>query len=141
MITFNNTKTIYDLVKNVGKEYENKVFIRFEKDDAIYEKGYGTFSVDTMAIAAYVDGQNEKHGHPIHAAILGNCSYEYLTVLLGVPCGGGVSIPLDIKLSAEKMARNIKKADTDILFYDREFSSQADLLKELCPFIKRFICL
>ena len=141
MITFNNTKTIYDLVKNVGQEYENKVFVRFEKDDTIFEKGYGTFTMDTMAIAAYIHEQNEKIGHPVHAAILGNCSYEYLTVLLGVPSGAGVSVPLDVKLSAEKMVRNLKKADIDILFFDREFSSQAGLLKELCPFIKRFICL
>lgn len=141
MITFNNTKTIYDLVKNVGQEYENKVFVRFEKDDTIFEKGYGTFTMDTMAIATYIHEQNEKFGHSVHAAILGNCSYEYLTVLLGVPSGAGVSVPLDIKLSAEKMARNLKKADIDILFFDREFSSQAELLKELCPFIKRFICL
>lgn len=141
MITFNNTKTIYDLVKNVGKEYENKVFLRFEKDDVIFEKGYGTYSMDTLAMAAYIEGENEKSGHPIHAALLGKCSYEYLTVLLGVPCGGGVSIPMDTKLTMEKMAENLKKADTDILFYDREFSSQADLLKEMCPFISQFICL
>ena len=42
MITFNNTKTIYDLVKRVGTEFENQVFVRYEKDDTIYEKGYGT---------------------------------------------------------------------------------------------------
>ncbi len=141
MITFNNTKTIYDLVKNVGKEYENKVFLRFEKDDVIFEKGYGTYSVDTMAVAAYIAEQNHKRAHAVHAAILGKCSYEYLTVLLGAPCGGGVAIPMDVKLPVDKMAENLKKADTDILFYDYEFSSQADLLKELCPFITRFICL
>ena len=42
MITFNNTKTIYDLVKRVGTEFENQVFVRYEKDDTIYEKCYGT---------------------------------------------------------------------------------------------------
>lgn len=141
MITFNNTKTLLDLVKNVGKEYENNVFVRFEKDDVIFEKGYGTYSLDTLAVAAYIDSLNNKMGHPVHAAILGKCSYEYLTVLLGVPSAGGISIPLDVQLSPEKMKENLAKADTDILFYDREFSSQADLIKKKCPFIKRFICL
>lgn len=51
MITFNNTKTIYDLVKRVGTEFENQVFVRYEKDDTIYEKGYGTYTLDTMAVA------------------------------------------------------------------------------------------
>lgn len=141
MITFNNTKTIYDLVKNVGREYENKVFIRFEKDDAIFEKGYGTYATDTLAVAAYINDQSEKLKHEVHGAILGKCSYEYLTVLLGIPCAGGISIPMDIKQPVETMAENLKKADTDILFYDREFSVQADLLKKMCPFIKRFVCL
>ncbi len=141
MITFNNTKTIRDLIKNVGKEYENRVFVRFEKDDAIFEKGYGTYSADSLAVGAYIEAQNEKLGHRAHAALLGKCGYEYLTVLLGVPCGGGVAIPLDVQISVEKMAWNLRKADADILFYDREFSEQADLLKEMCPFIKRFICL
>lgn len=141
MITFNNTRTITELVKNVGKEYENNVFARYEKDDVIFEKGYGTYSLDTLAVAAYIESLNEKMGHRIHAAILGKCSYEYLTVLLGVPCAGGISIPLDVQLSPEKMKENLVKADTDVLFYDREFSSQADLIKRKCPFIKRFICL
>lgn len=141
MITFNNTKNIQDLVRNVGKEYENNVFVRFERDDAISEKGYGTYSLDTLAVAAYIEAQNGKKGAPVHAALLGKCSYEYLTVLLGVPSAGGIAIPLDVQLSNEKMIENLKKADVDILFYDREFSSQADLMKKKCPFIKRFICL
>ena len=58
MITFNNTKTIYDLVKRVGTEFENQVFVRYEKDDTIYEKGYGTYTLDTMAVAAYTERQN-----------------------------------------------------------------------------------
>ena len=68
MITFNNTKTIYDLVKRVGTEFENQVFVRYEKDDTIYEKGYGTYTLDTMAVAAYTERQNRKFGHAIHAA-------------------------------------------------------------------------
>lgn len=38
MITFNNTKTLLELVKNIGKEFENNVFLRYERDDTIFEK-------------------------------------------------------------------------------------------------------
>lgn len=141
MITFNNTKTIYDLIVNVGKEYENRVFVRYERDEAIYEKGYGTFTTDTLAVAAYIDSLNEKLGHRVHAALLGKCSYEYLTVLMGVPSAGGISIPLDVQITNEALLENLEKSDVDILFYDREFSSQAELIMEKCPFIKRFVCL
>lgn len=141
MITFNNTKTILDLVKNVKKEYENRVFIRYERDESIYEKGYGTFSTDTQAVASYIDSQNEKLGHRVHAAILGKCSYEFLTVLLGVPCAGGISIPLDVQLSLDSLVENLTKADVDILFYDRDYAGQVELVRERCPFIKRYVCL
>lgn len=141
MITFNNTKTIYDLVKRVGTEFENQVFVRYEKDDTIYEKGYGTYTLDTMAVAAYTERQNRKFGHPIHAALLGKCGYEYLTVLLGVPCAGGITYPADIQLNNETLVENFEKADIDILFYDRDFISQVQYLKENCPCIKKYICL
>ncbi|MDO4961148.1 MAG: AMP-binding protein [Eubacteriales bacterium] len=141
MITFNNTKTIYDLIKNVGKEYENRVFFRYEIDEEIFEKGYGTFTADTLALGHYILEKTQKDGHQLHAAILGKCCYEYLVALMGVPCGGGVAMPMDVQLSAEKLAENLKKADTDILFFTRDFASQAHLAQQMCPSIKRLICL
>ena len=141
MITFNNTKTIFDLVKRVGSEFENNVFIRYEKDDLIYEKGYGTYSLDTMAVAAYTEKQNEKFGHRVHVAILGKCGYEYLTVLLGVPCAGGISYPVDIQSSNETLVENLEKADIDLVFYDRDFVPKVDYLKENCSCVKKYICL
>ncbi|MDO4467692.1 MAG: AMP-binding protein [Bacillota bacterium] len=141
MITFNNTKTLYDLVKRVGLEFENNVFIRYEKDDVIYEKGYGIFTLDTLAIGAYTEKQNKKFGHPIHAAIIGKCGYEYLTVLMGVPCAGGITYPVDIQASNETLVENLEKAEMDIVFYDRDFTSQVDYIKNHCSCVKKFICL
>ncbi len=141
MITYNNTKTIRDLVLKVGDEFENKVFYRFEKDDTIFDKGYGTFAGDVMAVAGYIRNQSEKFGHAVHAAILGKCTYEYLTVLLGVPSAGGVSIPLDIQASTDILVENLTKAETDILFLGLDFLSEVDIIRERCPFIKRYVCL
>ena len=75
-------------------------------------------------LAAYTERQNRKFGHPIHAALLGKCGYEYLTVLLGVPCAGGITYPADIQLNNETLVENFEKSDIDILFYDRDFISQ-----------------
>ena len=141
MITYNNTKTLPDLIERTRKEFENRVFYRFEKDDTIFEKGYGTYAGDVFAVAGYIKEQNEKYGHDTHAAILGRTSYEYLTVLMGVPCAGGVAIPMDIQMSIDNLVDSLKRADTDILFIDIEFGSYLDILKEKCPFIKRYIAL
>ena len=141
MITYNNTKTLKDLVHRVGDDFENNIFYRYERDDRIYERGYGTFVQDTLAVACYIHAQSEKYGHPAHVALLGKCSYEYLTVLLGTPCGGGVSIPLDIQASTDTLIENLKKADVDILFLDYSFKSQFDVIKKKCKFIKRFVAM
>ena len=37
MITCENTKTIYDLVQNAAKEYKDKVFLRYEENDVVYQ--------------------------------------------------------------------------------------------------------
>ena len=141
MITYSNTRNLKDLILRVDDEFENRVFYRFEKDDTIFEKGYGTFAQDTMAVAGYIRAQSEKYGHSVHAALLGKCSYEYLTVLMGVPCAGGVSIPLDVQASEQTLVDNITKADTDMLFFDIAYISYLDIIREKCPFIKRFVCL
>ena len=36
MITYQNTKTIYDLVQNAGKEHGDHVFLRYEANDVIF---------------------------------------------------------------------------------------------------------
>ncbi len=118
MISRNNTKTLRDLIVRAGDDFENSIFYRYEKDDQIYEKGYGTFVMDTLAMAAYFHDQSVKYGHATHVAILGKCSYEYLTVLMGAPCGGAVAIPLDVQANVETMIENIEKADTDILVFN-----------------------
>ena len=141
MITLSNTRTVYDLVQNAGKEYGAKTFIRYEKNYIMYEKTYKELADDSHAIAAWTEEQSKKAGHKIHAAFLGRCSYEYLAALLGVTGSGAVSIPLDIQLNKEAFIDNLNRSDTDILFFDWEFRSQAGFIKEKCPGIKEFICL
>ena len=141
MISLSNTKTVYDLVQNAGKEYGSKIFMRYEKNYIIYEKTYADIAADSIAIAAWAEEQSHKNGHKIHAALLGKCSYEYLAALLGVTSSGAVSIPLDTQLNKETFVDNLNRSDTDILFFDWEFRSQAGFIKEKCPGIKEFICL
>lgn len=141
MITLENTKTIYDLVKSARKEYGGKVFVRWEKDDIIWEKSYETFGQDCDAIAAWTEENSRKNGRKIHAALIGKAGYEYLTALVGVMTGGAVSIPLDVQLSKEGFIDHINRSDADVVFYDWEFSSQIEEIKKACIQVKHYICL
>ena len=50
MVSRNNTKTLRDLIVRAGDDFENSIFYRYEKDDQIYEKGYGTFVMDRQSM-------------------------------------------------------------------------------------------
>lgn len=141
MITLENTKTIYDLVQHARAEYGEKVFIRWEKDDIIWEKSYQTFGQDCDAIAAWTEENSRKNGRKIHAALIGKAGYEYLTAMVGVMAGGAVAIPLDVQLSKEGFADHINRSDADVVFYDWEFSSQIEEIKKECIQVKHYICL
>lgn len=141
MVTLENTKTVYDLVQNAGKEYKDKVFLRYEENDVIFEKSYAEFAKDCNAVSAWIEEKSKTYGHKVHAAILGRSSYFYLTSLLGTISAGSVAIPLDIQLSKEGLSDNIERSDADIVFYDWEFSSQIEVIKEKCKNVKHYICL
>ena len=44
MISYENTKTVQDLVWNTGREYAGRVFLRYEENDVVYEVTYGEFA-------------------------------------------------------------------------------------------------
>ncbi len=135
------TKTLYDLLNNAGKLYADKVFLKYEIDEVVYEKKYGEFASDAKKVAKFIQKEGEAWGHDLHVAMLGRNSYEYLCTLLGTVSAGGVAIPMDTQLSKENLMANLEKADTDILFYDWEFRSQASFIMERCDFIHQCVCL
>ena len=136
-----DTTTILELVRNAGKTFGNKTFLKWEQDDTVYEKSYAQISTDTDKIAAWTEEQSEAYGRKLHVALLGKTGYEYLTVLLGVTASGAVAVPLDVQLSPDNLVANARKADIDILFYDWEYEPRASFLIENCESIKRIICL
>ncbi len=141
MITKENTHTLRDLLEQAAQEFENQVFVRYEKDGIIYEKGYRTFAMDTRAVTNWMAQENKEAGKKHHVAILGKCSYEYLTVLMGVANAGSIAIPMDSQLDKERLTENLEKAEVDILFFDYEYLSDAEYLEEHVSGIKSIICL
>lgn len=141
MITRENIHTLGELLENAAVDYENQVFVRYEKDGIVYEKGYRTFAMDTRAVAHWVTNMCGELGRRVHVALLGKCSYEYLTVFMGAAAAGGVAIPLDVQLSKEALIENLRRAETDILFFDYEYLSDAEYLQEACGCVKEIVCI
>ena len=109
MITKENTLTLGDLIENAAVDYENQVFIRYEKEGIVYEKGYRTYAMDTRAVSHWTMNKCGELGKKLHVALIGKCSYEYLTVLMGVAAAGSIAIPMDVQLSKEGFIENLKR--------------------------------
>ena len=136
-----DTRTILELFRNAGKTFGDKTFLKWEKDDTVYEKSYAQICADAEKIAAWTDEGAEILGRPLHVGFLGKTGYEYITALLGVTGSGSVAALLDPQRSVDSLKLNIDKADVDIIFYDWECESQASYLRENCKNVKSIICL
>ena len=140
MITEENTGTIYDLVKNAAREYSDKVFMKYERNDEVIERTYLDLYQDSQAVAAWVMEKNNEAGRKMNAALLGRCSYRYVVSMLAVPSAGNIVAPLDVQLNNEALIDRIERADVEILFYDWEFRSQIDLIRKECKKVKYYVC-
>lgn len=140
-MTLENIKTIYDLVKNAGELYGENTFLRYEKDDIIYEKSYKDLVNDCNAVSSWIDEKNKIKNRKLHVAIIGRCSYEFIISFLGVISTGAVAIPLDVKLPKETLIDYLNRADVDMVFYDWEQKSHIDVIREKCPQIDEYICM
>ena len=141
MITYENTKTIYDLVEHAGRDYDNRVFLRYEENDMVFDISYRQFMGECHAIAAWTKEQDASIGHRIQVGLLGSSSHHYLAVMLGVMSNGNAVVPLDIQMNVETLADCLNRSDVDILFYDWEHQPLVEGVKNLCPGIKSYISL
>lgn len=126
------TKTIRDLVKNAAAEYGNRVFLRFEDNDSIYDVKYSEFAEESECVAAWAAAEEKKAGHPLHIGFYGGSSKEYLTALFGVLMSGNVVVPMDVQMSLEVMNENLSRAAVDVLFYDWEYKERAEMMLGTC---------
>ncbi len=141
MISLENTKTIYDLIHNAGREHGDRVFLRYEDNEILYDVTYRQFQADCDAISAWTTAQAARLGRRLHVALLGSASHHYLAVLLGVMSAGSTAVPLDVQSNLESLCDNVNRSDVDILFYDWEHRTLADGAKERCASLTQCVSL
>ena len=69
MISYENTKTVQDLVWNTGREYAGRVFLRYEQNDVVYEVTDGEFADQCHAVAAWLREQDAAAGHKVRVGL------------------------------------------------------------------------
>ncbi|MBO6310107.1 MAG: AMP-binding protein [Oribacterium sp.] len=140
-VRFEETHSLYQLLENAARAFNDKMFLTWAHEDTVYERSYRDLLDAAKRVGEWASRETESLGHAMHAGFYGRLGFNYLAALFGVNGAGGVVTPLDVQLSAQDLLRNVNKADIDVLFYDFENISQVSYLKENNPSVKKFICI
>lgn len=138
MVTAENTKTLYDLVLNVGEMYSNKRFLSYEVYGEVCNVSYGQFVDECKAVISWIQEYSVKLGHVVHVGLYGQASHPYIVTLMAAMAAGAVAVPLDAQLNEDNLADTMNRADVDILFYDYQHDSIVKLIKDKCPEVKDY---
>ncbi len=131
-------QTIKELVYYADERFGDEPFIREYAHKQFCDTSYRSFRQRCDKLGAWVQ---EKFPNGVHAALIGSTDSDYLTAWFGIQCACSVSVPLDVANSAEKIADEINRSDSEILFLDERHESDVPSFRKLCPQVKFYISL
>ncbi len=114
--------SITELVERSARLYPENIAFRYKKKKLSFQKTYSELLGDSKRFASYLLSLNLRKGH---VALLGASGYEWITAYIGVQFAGLTVVPLDKDLECDKLIAQIKKSDTDFLFFDNAYSKTA----------------
>lgn len=129
--------TLKELVYYADEVYQNQPFIRELVHKKIQEKSFHEFKQNCDSLACWI--QKQFPDTRTHLALIGSTGYEYLVAWLGIQCGNHVSVPLDVGNSAERIADEINRSDSEVVFLDDRHVADLEIFKNLCPKVKFYI--
>ncbi|MCR5235043.1 MAG: AMP-binding protein [Lachnospiraceae bacterium] len=142
MITYENTKTVRELLEKSVEKYTKTPYLRYERDDdIIYDISYERFGELCRIVGAFVNEYREKEGRQIKVGLFGSSSVHYISVMVGVMASGNIAVPLDNQLDMDHLADCLDRSDVDILFYDWALKPMIEDVKDKCPKIKEYYSL
>ena len=130
-----NVTTLKELVYYADERFGEETFVIEYKKRQFVEHSYRQFRQDCDALGAWF---NEQFSDRVHAAVIGLTSYEYLVAWFGIQCSGNVSVPLDNANNAERIADEIVRSDSEVVFVDDNHLKDVDTFRQLCPKVKHY---
>lgn len=136
-MTYENTKTLKDLVFNAANEFGDREYI-IEKDGGKTKSlSYKKLFENAGKISSYVD--SKKTSDTVHAAVIGPTCSKYIECYFGTVLGKNVIVPIDAQLSPEDICSLLNRSDSEMLFFDARFAQIIPLVKKSCEKVKSFV--
>ena len=131
-------ETIKDIIDIAVKEAgDNNAFeFKDNKTNDIVKVTYNEFKkdIDCLGTALTTINMDDKH-----IAVIGENSYNWITVYLTAIQSNGVFVPIDRELPYEGIVNILKHSDSEILFFAKKYEKYIEKIKEEVPEIKYFI--
>lgn len=120
----NNFKELLTL--NLGNKKDEVAFIFNNAKKEEIKKTYNDFYNDVTLMSNYLSNNYKNK----HIALIGENSYNYLVLFFSIIISKNVAVLIDKDLSKEKIQELLKKSDSKVLFYSKDYCDLDGLEKK-----------
>lgn len=133
VIKFDNIREMLDLAV---ENDPNHIAFMYKENKQEKQKTYKEFQNDTFYLGTALSsiGMDKTH-----IAVIGENSYNWVTVYLTVLQSNGVIVPVDKELPTADIINVLKHSDSEVLFYAGKYEKDIKEIAEKCPDVKYFI--
>lgn len=128
--------TIKELIDLAVKEAGNKIAFEYKNKKDIVKVTYKEFENDINCLGTALSTIDMLSSH---IAVIGENSYNWITVYLTVLESNGVLVPVDKELTVKEIINVLRSSDSEALFYSSRYEKYINEIKKEIPNIKYFI--
>ncbi len=128
--------TIKEMLEIAVEQAGDQTAFMYRQKDKVVEVKYKEFQDDTFYLGTALANKNL---HESHIAVIGDNSYDWLTVYLTVLKTNGVIVPVDKELPVKDIIEVLRHSDSKVLFYSDRFEKNIEEIKQELPEIEYFI--
>jgi long-chain acyl-CoA synthetase len=104
------------IISYASRKHASKVAVSYYSDSTVVHKSYKNLNVDVVKIAAYFKEHNVD-SQPV--ALIGDCSYEWISAFYGILWSGAVPVLIDNELPDESVYELLSTVGARFAVFDK----------------------
>ena len=133
VVKFDNLREMLDLAVQDNPE---KIAFMYKENKQEKQKTYKEFQEDTFYLGTALSSINMDK---THIAVIGENSYNWITVYLTALQSNGVIVPIDKELPTSDIINVLEHSDSEVLFYSGKYEKDIKEIAAKSPNVKYFI--
>lgn len=116
--------SIKEMLEIAVRQVPDKVAFKYKVNKEVKDVTYSEFQNDTLCLG---EALVELNVADKHIAVIGENSYDWVTVYLTVLKSSGVIVPIDKELPFHNIMNVLKSSDSEVMFYAQKY--EKDLME------------